>query len=339
MKLMSRLGAAALATATLVTALPAAAETTLKVSLFTPPVSPLNEQFERIKAGLAEATGGELVLELYESSQMGPPVRQFDLVRTGVADITVVFLGLTPGRFSMSQLAEMPGMSDPGVSEEASYAVSQATMELGTEYLADEYPSAMLLNVAMLPNPIILTKQEVTKLSDIEGLRLRHPGEIHAATIEKLGGVPVLVQPTELAEALSRGQIDGALTAYSGIMNYQLQDSAKFAYELPTGGLEFAVVMNTESYENLPDDLKPAFDEYFGAGGQDAWGRLLGAGEVRLREHLETLGVQVRQPSEEDLATFNAMVPDLQEAAIEALESEGKPARAFAEALREKLGK
>ena len=163
MKLMSRLGAAALATATLVTALPAAAETTLKVSLFTPPVSPLNEQFERIKAGLAEATGGELVLELYESSQMGPPVRQFDLVRTGVADITVVFLGLTPGRFSMSQLAEMPGMSDPGVSEEASYAVSQATMELGTEYLADEYPSAMLLNVAMLPNPIILTKQEVTK--------------------------------------------------------------------------------------------------------------------------------------------------------------------------------
>ncbi len=40
-------------------------------------------------------------------------------------------------------------------------------------------------------------------------------------------------------------QIDGALTAYSGIMSYQLQDSAKFAYELPTGGLEFAVVMNS----------------------------------------------------------------------------------------------
>src|SRR5690554_1801129 len=73
----------------------------LKVSLFTPPNAPLNIQTKSIKERLEKESNGRIVMNVFEASQMGPPDRQFDLVRTGVADVSIMFINIAPGRFPL----------------------------------------------------------------------------------------------------------------------------------------------------------------------------------------------------------------------------------------------
>ena len=55
---------------------------------------------------------GVLIIKIFSASQMGPPPRQFDLARTGVADFSIVLHGLTPGRFPLTVFSASAGSSD-----------------------------------------------------------------------------------------------------------------------------------------------------------------------------------------------------------------------------------
>ncbi len=306
----------------------------LKVSLFTPPVNPLSVQMEKAKKDIEARTNGQLKLNIFHASQMGPAPRQFDLVRTGVADISVVFQGLTPGRFPMTELAELPGLI-----RGSSYAITMAMQDNLREFLAAEYQGVKVLDFAVTPNPILISRESIATLADWKGKRIRHPGPVHSATIKALGAVPVLVQPFELAEALSRGQIDGAVTGAGGVVSFKLQDSGRYILETPTGGLTFAVVMNSGVYDKIPAELRGVFDEYFGPKGQPAWARLLDSDEAYNRDLLAKEGVKFSQLSPDDVAAFDAISFGLQQTMVDELEKKGLPARAYLEKLKSTMAK
>lgn len=301
----------------------------LKVSVFTPPINPLSMEMERAKKEIEAKTNGRLKLNVFHASQMGPAPRQFDLVRTGVADMSVVFQGLTPGRFPMTELAELPGLI-----RGTSYPITLAMMDNLQEFLASEYPDVKVLNFAVTPNPILISRPEIRTLADWRGKRIRHPGPVHSATITALGAIPVLVQPFELAEALARGQIDGAVSGAGGIVSFKLQDSARFVLDMATGGLTFAVVMNPAAEAKIPADLKKVFDEYFGPGGQEAWGRLLDADEAKNRDVLAKEGVKFATLSAQDTADFEPIARKVQDTIIDELDKKGLRARAYFDKLK-----
>jgi len=301
----------------------------LKVSVFTPPINPLSMEMERARKEIEAKTGGRLKLNVFHASQMGPAPRQFDLVRTGVADISVVFNGLTPGRFPMTELAELPGLI-----RGSSAPITMAMEQNAQAFLAPEYPNVKILNFAVTPNPILISRMEIKSLADLKGKRIRHPGPVHSATIAALGAVPVLIQPFELAEALARGQIDGAVSGAGGVVSFKLQDSARYVLDMETGGLTFAVVMNPAAYEKIPADLRKTFDEYFGPGGQPAWARILDVDEANNRALLARDGVKFGTLPASDATEFNAIATKLQNSMIGDLEKKGLKARAFFDKLK-----
>ena len=63
---------------------------TLKVSTFLPPKHTFNRMLEAWGEELKEKSGGELTVEIFPAGQLGPPPRQFDLVKSGAADVSVV---------------------------------------------------------------------------------------------------------------------------------------------------------------------------------------------------------------------------------------------------------
>lgn len=331
------LAAAALALGVLLSGMPGQAhaqdETVqLTVSLLTPPASDLNKQFRRIQQALDEETGGRIQFTLYEASQMGPGPRQFDLVRTGVADISVMLLGLAPGRFPLLELLDLARVIDEGVEENVAVPATSAALELADEYLVDELAGVKLLNITVLPNPIVLTRRPVETLDGLANIRIRYPGPAHAATLDALGAVATAVQSNEMAEALARGNVDGALTGYTGIDVFKLQDSARYVLELASGGMAFAVVMSQAAYDRIPADLREAFDRHFGQQGQKSWGQLLAIGEVQAREVLSDV-LEIRQLSEEDTARFREIADRLRDEAVSRRDADGKPATEFLEAL------
>src|SRR4051794_13216784 len=100
------LGIVGLVAGAIATAPSAQAQTReLKVSLYLPASNVMNQEVEAFGRELKEKSQGRLTLNLFHGGQMGPLQRQYDLVRTGVADMSYVLHGATPGRFPMMELA------------------------------------------------------------------------------------------------------------------------------------------------------------------------------------------------------------------------------------------
>jgi TRAP-type transport system periplasmic protein len=296
----------------------------LKVSVFTPPINPLSVEMDRARKEIDAKTNGRLKLNVFMASQMGPPPRQFDLVRTGVADMAVVLHGLTPGRFPMSELAELPGLI-----RGSGAPTGKAMLDNYQEFLSSEYPGVKVLNFSVTPNPIVISRQDLPRLADLRGKRIRHPSPVHAATIAALGAVPVLVQPFEMAEALARGQIDGALTGAGGVVSFKLQDSARYVLDMETGGMTFAVVMNPAAYDRIPPDLRNTFNQYFGPGGEAAWSTILDTDEANNREFLKKNGLKFNALGEPDKTEFNAIAEKVQATMLDDLEKKGLKAKSY----------
>ncbi len=334
MQLARRLALSILTAAVGASALPALAQQPieLKVSLFLAPQNPINQEFERWGREVAEKSNGRLVLKMFHASQMGPPNRQFDLVRTGVADVSFVLHGATPGRFALTELAHLPGyLTD-------AYVAGPAMTVLDKEFLAADHPGVKVLYYTGSQPLPVFTKVAVRQPSDLKGKRIRAAGSVQSATLEAFGAVPANIMTPEIPDALSKGMIDGAITGYVGAFAIKLQEIAKFHTDIHLGSITFATVMNPKSYDSLPPDLKKIIDDTTGMVGARSMGKALGDGEATGPEAIKKFGVE-RITLSPDHPEIRRLAESLEKPAVAALESKGRPGRAFLERLRAEIAK
>ena len=92
-----------------------AAEVTLKLAHFLPPVAPAHAKLLKPWAEQVEAASdGRINIRIYPSMQLGgSPPQLFDQVRDGVADIAWTLPGYTPGRFPKLETFELPFVAAP----------------------------------------------------------------------------------------------------------------------------------------------------------------------------------------------------------------------------------
>ncbi|MGB6940409.1 MAG: TRAP transporter substrate-binding protein DctP, partial [Xanthobacteraceae bacterium] len=200
---------AAIAALALATIEPAAAQVVqLKASLFTPSGNPIVRATEKWADDLKEKSGGRLNICVFPGGQMGPPPRQFDLVRTGVADIAVILNGSTPGRFPLTELSHLPGIV------KGNYSGSLGLSEIAQDVLGPDYPGVKILNI-MVTKTMIISRNEIDNVSALKGKRVRAAGSVQSDVLEALGAVPTVVQPGDMNDALNKGMIEGVSTAYS----------------------------------------------------------------------------------------------------------------------------
>ena len=106
---------------------PAFAQTIeLKVSHYLPPNHTVNVELLRWAADLEKKSNGRLKLSVFSSGQMGPITRQYDLARTGVADIAFFLHGATPGRFPMTELTQLPYAFNPDSSPQKPLSAAES---------------------------------------------------------------------------------------------------------------------------------------------------------------------------------------------------------------------
>lgn len=310
---------------------PASAQTTeLKVSLFTVPGNPFNKAMDIWAEDLKKKSGGRLVLKIFPASQMGPAPRQFDLVRTGVADIGLILHGLTPGRFPLTELSHVPGVLP------ASYAGSLAMSEIADEFLAGEYPGVKIISIITLRTEII-SRDEIKSANDLKGRRIRAAGSVQSDVLKVLGAVPTLVQPAEMNDALSKGMVDGISTANSAIESYKLDDAGKFVAEGEMGSVTFAVVMNKKAYEGLPPDFRKLIDETSGVASARNFGKVDDEEENAIRGILVKRGVKFSQLHDD--GSLKSAGNAILEQALKNVATKGVDGRKFLERLKVALAK
>jgi TRAP-type transport system periplasmic protein len=297
-----------------------------KLSVFAPPSNGSTRELQLWADELRKDTNGELDILLFPSSQMGPPARQFELVRSGVADLAWVLHGFTPGRFPLTEIAYLPTMFPDALSG------TRALLRALPKYLANEHAGTRVLAVTASPRLKILTRNvAIRSVDDLRGRRLRHPAAIIGESLTNLGAVPVAVPPAEMGDAISNGVVDGLVTSYEAAASFKIFDSINHSTDVNVGLATFALAMNGESYKKLPDDLRAKLDARSGSTLSEKLATNFEASEAQAIASTagKIASVDV-VPSERD--RFNTAFDRIREAKLSALMARGLPARdVFAE--------
>lgn len=328
---MKLTGYGAITAAVLSLGVGAAEAETLKISTFVPPNHAFNRMLAAWGEELKENSGGDLTVEIFPAGQLGPPPRQFDLVRSGAADIAVILHGATPGRFPVTELAGLP-LTAPAAGNESAITSKRLT-ELAPEYLAKEHEGTRILWMAVTPPlKIHLKSADPSDLSVFEGLRIRYAGTIWQQVIEALGASPVPVPPAESADALGKGVIDGASFPFEATESFDLAPVVKYSMEPGLASATFAVVLGDQAYDRLSDAHKALVDETTGVARGEAFGAMWDEGEAHGRKYMVDGGVTIVTLTAEQKAEIAADVSPIVGSATKAVDDAGLPGSAFVKA-------
>jgi len=261
-----------IATLLAVAALPAsfsasAQEVTLKFHHIWPPqamapVRVITPWCDKVKA---ESNGRIACQMLPAMSGGGTPPQLVDRIKDGVDDLTITLPGYTAGRFPAMEVFELPFMTN---SAEVAAAASWDYLQ---KHALKEFPGTKILATWVHDEGYVHTaSKQVKSLDDFKGLKMRAPTRQTNKLLAKLGATPVGMPVTGVADAISKGTIDGFALPWEVIPAFKLHEMTKFHTQtdpsrpaLYSAGFVFA--MNQAKYDSLPADLKKVIDNNSGA--------------------------------------------------------------------------
>ncbi len=305
---------------------------TLRASAY---LSPLSHTVTRIFAPWIEdvekASDGRIRFETYWGGGLGrSPYKQFDLVKAGVSDVTLVQPSYTPGQFPQTQVLELPFLS-----RNASEA-SILAWRLYERGLLKGYEDVKLIGLWTAEPGNLYTTKPIRNYDDIQGMKVRAAGRLEGDFVKRLNAVPESMHPADAAEALRRGTIDGTIQGWISVNTFQTYRHTNYVITSPLSAVAFAIIMNRSAWDQLPSDLQRILDENGGLkiavrGGQsydmrviDVAKRLKDEGHLiaaepdpeefaRLRTYMQPVADAWIERTEGGEATFNAVKEILEE--------------------------
>jgi len=302
----------------------------LKISHFIPPNHTFHKWVTAWSDKLTKDSNGRLKFTIYPNGQLvGPPNRQFDAARNGITDMAFALHGVTPGRYSETELGNLP-FSWPTTGS-GSAPTSRRLSELAPKYLAKEHQGLHILYMAAANPVVFYSKVPIRKIEDFKGLKVRYAGVQNKYLLDALGATPLLVPPPEAQDALAKGIVEVAMFPHEAAVAYDLGSVAKYAIEPGVATATFAFVMNPAKYESLPPDLKALIDKASGPDAAEDFGKAWEVAEKEGREKEMAQGVQMITLPAADIAKMKQMMAPHVESAIAAVDKEGKQGRKFYE--------
>jgi TRAP-type transport system periplasmic protein len=257
-----QLKAISFAAAALAASLSAQAQTVITASSWLPPTHTLSMAQKEWCDLLEKNTAGKMKCNILPRAVSAPP-GTFDAVKNGLADISYSVQGYTPGRFTHTQMAELPFLGN--FSEPISVAYNKIAMK-NPQFAAEHQGMKVLAFFTHGPGIVFNTKRPISKVEDLSGLKFRVGGGM-VNEISKTLGMNVTLKPApESFELLNSGVMDGTLFPAESTESFRIDKIVKHATTFP-GGLyntSFAFVMNQGKYDKLTADEKKAVDAVSG---------------------------------------------------------------------------
>ena len=305
----------------------AAADYTLTVSSWAPPTHGVNSKLWPTLIGMMEdATGGKVTAQI--KYRLGPPPAQMDLVQDGAADLSWIFHGYQAGRFTATKLIELPGYAgDAEAASVAYWRVHEAHLAA-----ADEHKGVKLIGLMTHGPAHLHSARKVTSLDQVAGMKLRVPGGVGGDAGAALGATGIQVPAPKVYETLASNAADGVVMPFEARKGFKLTEVAQNVYEMP-GGLyrgSFALIMNRETFDGLPEDLRKALDEkVFGEPASRMAGTVWDEIDVAGREvTMAAADNSINPASASDAAAWEAIAGKIRENVLAEIAAKGIDAEA-----------
>jgi TRAP-type C4-dicarboxylate transport system substrate-binding protein len=314
----------------------AAAQVTLNVNTWVPPshllVADVVMPFCKDVEG---ATQGRVKCNLLAKAVVSAP-QTFDAVRDGLADISFIVPGYTPGRFVLTDAPEFPFMGD------TSEALSVAYQRVYDKMLAkhNEFKGVHVLSVFTHgPGQIYNTNRPVASLKDLEGLKIRVGGGLVNEVAKVLGTVPMLKPAPESYELLSQGVADGLFFPKESPLSFKLVPLIKHVTYVP-GGLyntSFAHIMNEAKWKQISEADRAAITKLSGEALARRTGKAWDAVDARGEKAVRAANIPVVVADAKFIAEIKAKTAGLEQAWIDRAKAKGADGKAIIAALRAEL--
>jgi len=334
------LGLAALAgAASLLATGPAAAETKLTYSNWLPPTHRIHaEVFQPWIDSVAEVTEGRVVVEVLPKP-VGRVPTQFDTGAQGLADIVFIINGYSPGRFDANSVAELPFLGD------SAETISVAYQRIYDRHLKDvgEYRGTVPLGVFVHGPGVVYTNDDVmTSVDSLAGKKIRVPSANAIATIEALGGVPILKPVTEVYELMTQGVVDGTVMNRESAKSFNMVPALKNLTIIP-GGLyntTMSLLINENSWNALSEADRTAIMSISGEPLVRAFGRVQDSLDAEGQAALQEGGTKIVTTDPELTAAIRDRIAPVEGIWVEKAEKAGlQNPRAVLEDLRQEIAK
>ena len=240
----------------------ASAQVVLTASSWVPPAHLLSRAQADWCAEVAKATSDRVKCNILPKP-VAPPPGTFDAVRDGLVDLSYSVEGYTPGRYTLTKIAEFPFLGDSPI------ATSVAYERIYRKYLAkfDEHRGLKVITVFTHgPGIIFNNKRPIKTLADLDGIKFRVGGGVVNDIGKAIGANMTLKPAPQSYELLSSGVVDGVWFPAESVEGFKLEKLLKYSTSLP-GGLyntSFAMVMNPATWAKIPKADQAIIDKMSG---------------------------------------------------------------------------
>lgn len=272
---MKRFGVMALAACGLIAGVAAASaqQVTLRMSHFTPATSNTHLKMLKPWADKVERdSGGKIKVQIYPSLQLGGTVAQlFDQVRDGVVDIAWIYPSASANRFPCVEIFDAPFIA------RNAGPTSEALWEYATKNCMDEFQGVRPIAFHVFASASVHSRTPIKSLEDFRGKKIRAPSAMANKMIGIFGATPVAMPFTQVAEAISKGVVDGVTLGMESVPTLKIDEMVKHHTVMPEGSQAFysaalMLAINPKVYADLPDDLKKVIDANSGIGTSKVFG-------------------------------------------------------------------
>ncbi len=244
--------------------------TVLRIHSWASPKHLINVDIIPVWCGEVEkGTQGRVKCDVSYPPNAAPP-GMFDRARAGIADVTWGLPSYSPGRFLLTEVAELPGISA------GSEAMTQAFWRTHQQYLAKagEFRGVHLLGLMLTTPGVFQSRFPINSFGELPGKKMRVPGGVAARIAERLDIVGIGAPANKVYEMLQQGVIDGAMMPPETSLSFRLMEVAKHMTMVP-GGLyytSFFWVVNEKTWGKISKQDQAAIMKVSG----ESFGRLAG---------------------------------------------------------------
>jgi TRAP-type transport system periplasmic protein len=229
----------------------------LEFSSYLPLGHPFGVNFEQWCQEVEKRTNGRVKITYHPASTLTSMPQTYDAIVKGIADIAHGPMGITPGRFPLSEVLELPfGVRDSITSTKLAGAFVN-------KFQPKELQQVKVFDLICSGPSLLHTKKPVRKLEDLAGQRIRATGGAQVRVLKALGAAPIVMGVGDAYDALRKGVLDGIAIVPDALNTWKLSEVVDYTtlnYETAMIASGFTI-MNKERWNSLPPDIQKIMDE------------------------------------------------------------------------------
>lgn len=190
-------------------------------------------------------------IQVFDGASIANQLNIYSRVQDDVAQIGWGLPDLATGKFKLTQVVELPYLSEN--SQQASTAFWRLYK---TGLLDSDFDQVVPLKLIVFPQSGVQFREKPKTLDNLDGLKVVVGSKIGADIAKALGAAPLAFPIDQYYEVLQRGTADAVEIGWTAFQPFKLADVTKYHLGVPLGSAPGYVFMAKKKFNSLPAEVQ-----------------------------------------------------------------------------------